>query len=306
MNTLFQDVRYALRQMHNSPLFAITAVLTLALGIGANTAVFSVMDAVLLRGLPVPNPQQLVYLHVPDGQPSGAMNTGNSTTSFSEPVFETLRQDHQAFADLIAFVPLSLSGKVAVRFGDAAAEEAEGDEVSGNFFSGLGVQLARGRGFTLDDEKKHEAVAVLSYSYWTRRFFRNPSVLGQTFVVKGLPFTVIGIAPQNFHGVEPGDSTDFWIPLQARPELNAWGMSPQFGTLYGAPSWWCLELIARLKPGVSPEAAAAELNPSFAQAAYIGLASRMLHVPSLRWCLSLLAALKASMMTTPTVAAFSS
>src|SRR5690348_9020470 len=118
MNTLFQDLKYALRQMHNAPLFALTAVLTLALGIGANTAVFSVMDAVLLRGLPVPNPQQLVYLHVPDGQPDGAFNTGNSTTSFSEPVFEILRQDRRAFADLIAFVPLSTSGKVAVRFGD--------------------------------------------------------------------------------------------------------------------------------------------------------------------------------------------
>ena len=271
MSTLFQDLKYALRQMRNAPVFSLTAVLTLALGIGANTAVFSVMDAVLLRELPVPNPQQLVYLHVPDGQPSGARNTGNSTTSFSEPVFEALRQDHRAFADLMAFVPLSLSGKVAVRFGNAAAEEAEGDEVSGNFFSGLGVQPARGRGFTLDDEKKHEAVAVLSYSYWTRRFFRNPSVLGQTVFVKGLPFTVIGIAPQNFHGVEPGGSADFWIPLQVRPELNAWGMSPQFGTLYGEPKWCCLELIGRLNPGVSPEAAGAELNPSFAQAAYIGL-----------------------------------
>ena len=135
MHALFQDIRYALRQMRASPVFAITALLTLALGIGANTAVFSVMNAVLLRGLPVPDPQQLFYVHVPDGQPSGASNTGNSTTSFSEPVFETLRQDHRAFADLIAFVPLSISGKVAVRFGDAAAEEAEGDEVSGNFFS---------------------------------------------------------------------------------------------------------------------------------------------------------------------------
>jgi hypothetical protein len=187
MNALFQDIRYALRQMRTAPIFAVTALLTLALGIGANTAVFSVMNAVLLRGLPVPDPQQLVYLHVPDGQPSGASNTGNSTTSFSEPVFELLRQDKRAFTDLIAFVPLSLSGKVAVRFGDAAAEEAEGDEVSGNFFSGLSVQLARGRGFTLDDEKNHEPVAVLSYSYWTRRFFRNPSVLGQTLYVKGVP-----------------------------------------------------------------------------------------------------------------------
>lgn len=271
MNAFFQDIRYALRQMRTAPVFAVTALLTLALGIGANTAVFSVMNAVLLRGLPVPDPHQLVYLHVPDGQPSGASNTGNATTSFSEPVFELLRQDKRAFADLIAFVPLSFSGKVAVRFGDAVAEEAEGDEVSGNFFSGLRVQLVRGRGFTLDDEKNHEPVVVLSYSYWTRRFLRNPSVLGQTLYVKGVPFAVIGIAPQGFHGVEPGSSTDFWIPLQNRPDLNAWGIAPQFGTLYGTPKWWCLELIARLKPGVEAKSAVAELNPVFGEAAYVGI-----------------------------------
>ena len=133
------------------------------------------------------------------------------------------------------------------------------------------MQLVRGPGFTLDHEKNHEPVAVLSYSYWTRRFFRNPSILGQTLYVKGVPFTVIGIAPQGFSGVEPGNSTDFWIPLQSRPELNAWGGAPQFGTVDGTPKWWCLELIARLKPGVGPDTAAAELNPAFAEAADVGI-----------------------------------
>jgi len=103
MPILWQELRYALRQLLNSPWFTLTVVCTLALGIGANTAVFSVMNAVLLKGLPVPNPQELVYLHVPTGQPKGASNTGDSTTSFSEPVFEDLRRDQRAFADLIAF-----------------------------------------------------------------------------------------------------------------------------------------------------------------------------------------------------------
>jgi len=269
MQILLQEVRYAIRQLINSPWFTVTVIFTLALGIGANSAIFSVMNAVLLKGLPVPNPQELVYLHVPSGQPEGAGNTGDSTTSFSEPVFEDLRQDHHAFADLIAFVPLAI-GKVAVRYGDTP-EEAEGDMVSGNFFSGLGVSFARGYGFTLGDEKTHSQNVVLSYSYWTRRFSRNPSILGQTLFVKGNAFTISGIAPEGFFGVEPGQSTDFWIPLQSRPEMNAWGNAPEYNTLYGTPTWWCLELIARLAPGVTASQALAEVTPRFQRVAYTGL-----------------------------------
>lgn len=271
MPIVLQELRYAVRQLYNSPWFTLTVVLTLALGIGANTAIFSVMNAVLLKGLPVPNPQELVYLHVPSGQPNGAGNTGNSETSFSEPVFEDLRQDHHAFADLIAFVPLAI-GKVAVRFGDKP-EEAEGDMVSGNFFSGLGISLARGHAFTLDDERAHSQVVVLSYSYWTRRFSRNPSVLGQTLFIKGNAFTITGVAPEGFFGVEPGQSTDLWIPLQSRPDMNAWGNAPEYNTLYGSPTWWCLELIARLAPGVSPSQALAEATPRFQRVAYTGLST---------------------------------
>ena len=264
-----RELRYAMRQLASSPWFTVTVVLTLALGIGANTAIFSVMNAVLLRDLPLPNPQELVYVHVPSGQPNGAGNTGNSTTSFSDPVFEDLREDHRAFADLIAFVPLAI-GKVAVRFGDTP-EEVEGDMVSGNFFSGLGVSLVRGRAFNLEDEKAHAPVAILSYSYWTRRFARNPSVVGQTLFIKGNAFTIVGIGPEGFFGVEPGMSTDLWIPLQSRPDLNAWGTAPENNTLYGKPTWWCLELIARLAPGVSPSQALAEVTPRFERVAYTGL-----------------------------------
>jgi predicted permease len=271
MPIILQEFRYAIRQLWNSPWFTSTVVLTLALGIGANTAIFSVMNAVLLKGLPVPNPQELVYLHVPGGQPNGASNTGDSETSFSEPVFEELRQDHRAFADLIAFAPLAI-GKVAVRFGDMP-EEAEGDMVSGNFFSGLRVPLARGRGFTLDDERAHASVVVLSYAYWTRRFSRNSSILGQTIFIKGNPFSIAGIAPEGFFGVEPGQSTDLWIPLQNRPDMNAWGNAPEVETLYGTPTWWCLELIARLAPGVRASQALAEVNPRFQRVAHIGLSA---------------------------------
>lgn len=271
MQIMLQEARYAVRQLINSPWFTVTVIFTLALGIGANSAIFSVMNAVMLKGLPVPNPQELVYLHVPSGQPEGAGNTGDSTTSFSEPVFEDLRQDHHAFADLIAFVPLAI-GKVAVRYGDRP-EEAEGDMVSGNFFSGLGVSLARGYAFTLDDEKAHSQNVVLSYSYWTRRFSRSPSVLGQTLYIKGNAFTVTGIGPEGFFGVEPGQSTDLWIPLQSRPDMNAWGNAPEYNTLYGTPTWWCLELIARLAPGVSSSQALAEVTPRYQRVAYTGLSA---------------------------------
>jgi predicted permease len=266
---LIQDLRYGLRMLRKSPAFTAAVVLTLALGIGANTAVFSVMNTVLLRALPVSHPEQLFYLTLPNDQPSGASNTGNGDTSFSEPVFEQLRKEHHAFSDLMAYVPLSES-KVAVRIGQDP-EEAEGDEVSGNFFSGLGVSFARGHGFSLEDEAAHASVAVLSYGYWTGRFGRNPSVLGQTIYVKAVPFTIIGVAAQSFVGVEPGASTDFWIPLQNRPELNAWGQPASLNTLYGTPTWWCIRLIGRLAPGVTQAQALTQLGPVFQGAAMIGL-----------------------------------
>jgi predicted permease len=269
LETTWQDCRYAFRLLRKNPGFTLVAVLTLALGIGGNTAVFSVMNSVLLRNLPLPHAEQLMFLRLPNDQPSGASNTGDSDTSFSDPVFEQLRKEHGAFSDLMAYVPLAI-GKVPIRIGEIP-EEAEADMVSGNFFSGLGTAFVRGRGFTLEDESAHAPLAVVSYSYWTGRFARNPSILGQTIYIKGLPFTIIGVTAQGFYGVEPGASTDFWIPLQNRPELNAWGNPASNSTLYGTPTWWCLRLIGRLAPGVTPPQALANLDPGFQRTALIGL-----------------------------------
>jgi predicted permease len=269
LESLWKDMRFALRLLRKNPGFTFIAILAIALGIGANTAVFSAMNTVLLRSLPLPQPEQLVHLRLPKWQPAGASSTGSSETSFSEPVFKALREQRGVFSDLIAYVPLSLD-KVAVRIGEEP-EEAEGDMVSGNFFSGLGVALARGRALTLEDEATHAPVAVLSYSYWTGRFERNPSAIGQTIFIKGLPFTIVGVAAQDFYGVEPGSSTDFWIPLQNRPELNAWGQPPSLNTLYGTPNWWCLKLIGRLAPHITHAQALAQLDPVFQNAALIGL-----------------------------------
>ena len=264
---LLKDFRYGYRQLRRTPGFAVVAVLTLALGIGANTAVFSVMNAVLLRYLPAPNPQRLVLLHY-TYQPDNSGQTGYDNTSLPEIAFEQLRTQTAVFSDLIAFVPLGIP-KIAVRYG-SDPEEAAADEVSGNFFSGLGVQIVRGRTFTLDDEKNHSQSAILSYSYWTRRFAGDPAVLGQTIYLKSVPFTIIGVAAPDFDGLERGKATDIWVPLQTNPQLKPWG-SPAGETeeqLYGTPRWFFLLTIGRLQPNVSPERALAQLNPVYKQAVY--------------------------------------
>ncbi len=267
---ILRDLKYAVRSLAHAPGFTLTVILIMALGIGANTAVFSVMNAVLLKSLPVADPERVVYLQI-DGQPDGANNTGNSDSSFSWPVYDALRHQDHGLSDVMAYVPLSNDGKAAVRI-DAAPEVAEGDMVSGNFFSGLGVRMARGRGFTSSDEQKHAPIAVLSYNYWTRRFSRSPNVLGQTLFVKGVPLTIVGIAAQGFEGTEPGDSLDFWIPLQSRAELNAWGNPASDGKTYLIrQDWWCLRVLARLAPGATAQQALAQTQAVVARTAFIGI-----------------------------------
>ncbi len=260
----FQDIRYTFRQLAKSPAFTIVSVLTIALGIGANAAIFSVMNAVLLRFLPVSNPQQLVFFHI-GNQPLSTSQTGYGDLSMSLPVFEAMRDRREVFSDVIAFAPLAFD-KVAVRAG-AAPEEAHGELVSGNYFPALGVQPVLGRGFTAQDESNHAPVAVLSFAYWNRRFAAAPDVLGRTLYVKGNAFTIVGVAPAGFQGTDPGQpAMDFWVPLQQRPDLNPFGTPPTDHTLYGSPEWLSLVMVGRLRPGVSPEQAAAQLTAPFRNA----------------------------------------
>lgn len=245
MSILLQDLRYALRQLIKAPGFAVTAVLTLALGIGANTAVFSALNTLLLKMLPVSDPQQLYTVKLLHGgtQPPNTSGTGNGNTSFSFPVFEALRNQSRVFSDLIAHVPLAL-GQVSIRYGNTPTTRP-GEEVSGNFFTGLGVPIAAGVGLTPADEQEHAAKAVISYGFWTTALSRNPAAIGQTLYVSGVPFTIVGVTGPGFVGVDSGNPTDFWIPLQTRPELNAWGFPPDtrhplylaqmVGSSYGRP-----------------------------------------------------------------------
>jgi predicted permease len=268
MTILWNDLRFALRVLAKNPAFTAVAVITLTLGIGANTAIFSAMNTVLLRSLPVKDAGRLVWLHF-QNQPRETSQTGYGDRSLSEPTFEQLRAQREVFADLVAFVPLSFS-KSIVRLGDAP-EEAAVDMVSGNFFSGLGVPAALGQLLTPEDESRHTQVAVLSYNFWTRRFARNPSALGQSLYIKGVPFRVIGVTARDFVGVEPQGSTDLWIPFQTVRELKPWGVSPQDkSALYGSPDWWFLMMIGRLRPGVIKEQALAQLQPIYQSVAYLG------------------------------------
>lgn len=270
LDKLLRDLRFGLRSLRQSPGFTATAILTLALGVGANTAVFSIMNAVLLRSLPVADPDRLVYLRT--SNPPRGTGTIDSNGTFSYPVYDALRRQTRGLWPVMAYVPLSGS-KVAVRYG-AQPEEAEGDMVSGTFFSGLGVNLPLGRGFSEGDEANHAPIAVISYNYWTRRFARSPDVLGKTLYVNGVPITIVGVAAEGFEGVEAGESTDFWVPMQSRPELNAWGNPLEDGKTYITNStWWCLRLIGRLAPGATRAEAVAQLQPIFQTAAYVGLGS---------------------------------
>lgn len=264
---MLQDLRYASRQLRRTPAFAAVAALTLALGIGANTAIFSVMNAVLLRYLPVRDPQQLVYLHT-TRNPSGSSQTGHGPSSLTQPIFEQLRQRKDVFSDVMAYVPLGI-GKVPVRYGKEP-DEAEVLMVSGNFFTGLGVQALRGHTFNLADEASHAPVAVLSYAWWTSRFGRDSSVIGQTLYVKDVPFTVVGVTAPGFAGVDQ-DTADLWIPFQDRPELLPWGRAPGGQDLYHSPNWWFLMMMGRLAPGVTGRQALARATPAFQNAAYADL-----------------------------------
>ena len=270
-SNVWRDVRYGARQLARAPVFAMVCILTLALGVGANTAVFSVMHAVLMKMIPAHEPDRLVNLHS-DDKPRGVFDSGDGSTSFSYAIYQALGARKDTFQDVMTYVPLAFSGKTAVRVG-ATPEEAAGDMVSGNYFSGLGVGMERGRGFSPQDEAQHSAVAVISAKYWASRFSRDPDVVGKTLYVKSIPFTIVGVAANGFEGTEGSNSLDFWIPLQDRPELNAWGtaVAEDNKNYLRNERWWCIRIMARLAPGVTQARALAQIQPAFQQAAYAGL-----------------------------------
>jgi putative ABC transport system permease protein len=256
MQSLIQDIRYALRQLARAPGFAATIVITLALGIGANAAIFTIFDQVLLRMLPVERPKELVRFEW-SGSFSGSRSSfgGNSSDYFSYPMYKDLRDRNSAFSGMLA----ADRAGVGVSWHDQA-ESDDAEMVSGNYFDVLGLRPAVGRLLTASDEtaKNANPVVVLGYDYWKTRFNAAPDIAGQTLTINGHPFTILGVAPQGFHSAIDSYIPKVYLPLTMSELAMPWMTSGD--DLNSHKSIW-LTLIGRLKPGVTRQQAEASLGP---------------------------------------------
>lgn len=260
MSRIFQDLRFAARQLRKSPGFTAVAVVTLALGIGANTGIFTVVNGLLLKMLPVRDPQQLAVV----GDPARASSRSNGTPRtdvFSYPLYKELRDRNSVFSGLCA-AATDHHIEVDAGQGGVPDEKINGRMVSGNYFNVLGLEPAAGRLFSDGDDTAEGAnpVVVLGYEYWQRKFALTSSIIGKDIRVNGYPFTVIGVAPSGFDGDIVGEQMALFVPLSMQPQIirgRHWRNS-------GNNSW--LSLIGRLKTHVSPAQAEANVNIVFQQA----------------------------------------
>jgi predicted permease len=236
---LIQDARYALRTTRRNPGFSLAVIFSLALGVGANTAVFSLMNAVMLRLLPVSDPERLViFAHRGDG---------DASTGSNYPIYETLRTQNRSFLGVLAFWQLPMK----LRLGSVTSS-IDGQYVTPSYFTVLGVQPILGR--LLSEADAADDVAVISYGLWQRRFGGVAEVIGRAVMVNGVPLTIIGVHPPEFFGVRPGSSVDVSIPIRLQQR-----MSPEFGNrLAERGGTWNLCIMGRLRDGVSSDSARAE------------------------------------------------
>ncbi len=257
MKDLAQEIRFAFRTLGKSPGFTFVVVLTLALGIGANTAIFGLIDQLLVRALPVRDPERLVVLDAPGPFSGSTENNYDALTPVSHPMFEGIRDRCRVFEGVLAFY--STGVHVSAR---DTPERVRADLVSGTFFETLGVEPSLGRLFTPEDDVRPggHPLVVLGHGFWERRFASDPKAVGRSLVVNGHPMTVIGVAERGFHGVEVGDSVDLYLPLMMQAQLLP-TRRPAIGNFR---SRW-LTAMARLRGGVSPEEARAEVNVVYRQ-----------------------------------------
>ena len=268
MKTIFTDIRYGLRGLLNHPGFTAIAVLTLALGVGANTALFSVVDAVLLKKLPVNEPERLVLLRATwNGQKFGPGSydgsnmidraTGLTTgTSFPMQTLTRMRQEQGALSDVFAFSPLEVNFNAG-----GQAEVVIAQVVSGNYYAALGVPAVIGRTIAdADDNAAASPVVVLSHRFWVSHFNGDPAAIGKQVNINNVAFTIAGVTPPGFHGTsQVGSSQDVSFPLAWEPQING-----KNSNLEGAGVWW-LRLMGRLKPGATMAQAEATLAGPFQQ-----------------------------------------
>ena len=254
LETLGQDVRYGLRHLRRSPGFTIVAVLTLALGIGANTAIFSLMNAVMLRELPVERPAELVLLG--EGRSDGSNNDVGNTDLYSYLFYREMRRQNRVFAEVGAMLSIQFGGMHGAVDGSADLEKMDVQLVSGTYFPMLGVKPILGRTFTEaeDEPAGSHPVAMISYTWWLRRFNRDPAVVGKTVRLGSTLYTIVGVAPPEFFGTRVGQSPSVWIPLSMEKQI-----SPGWNGL--DDKWFqSLYIFGRLKPGVSREQAREKVN----------------------------------------------
>src|SRR5262249_7873233 len=250
METLFQDIRYGIRMLAKSPAFAIVAILSLALGVGANTTIFTLVNAVFFKPMPVAEPSQLMAVFGTDEK-----NTGNflDFMPVSYPNFCDYRDQNHVFSGTASFtgVGMSLSGT-------GEPEQIGGMMVTGNYFDLLGVKAAVGRTFLPEEDVTPGAnpVVVLGHGLWKRRFGSDPSLVGKTISLNNQSFTVIGVAPENFHGTFAIGGVDFWVPMMMHDQV----LTGTFLKWFNSRRALLFNVFGRLKPGVSMTQAQAELQ----------------------------------------------
>jgi predicted permease len=242
---MFQDLRFGLRMMLKQPGFTAMAALTLALGIGANTAIFTLVDAVLLKTLPVRNPKELVFFaHF------GRTGDRDDRLASNYPLYEHLRDHNQSFAGMSGFWPMSFKVRQ-----ESGVEIVPGQYVTGSYFSTLGVSALLGRTISTADDAD-AMVAVISHRFWEGKFAKDPAVIGKPMVVNGNSLTIIGVTPPDFLGLLPGEPTEISIPLAAQPKVSA-----EFGDRREMRNGlWGLAILGRLKSGAQAEQARADLG----------------------------------------------
>jgi predicted permease len=256
---LIDDVRYAIRQFAHAPGFTTTAVLTLALGIGATTAIFTLVHAVLLKSLPVAKPSELYRIgDIENCCVNGGLQENWSLFSYDK--YKTFLEGTRGFTELAAFqAGRSLMG-VRRSGSSQPAESLRGQYVSGNYFSMFGIKAYAGRMFAQEDDRKGaEPVVIMSYATWQQKYGQDPSVIGSSFTFNGLPFTVIGVAPPKFYGDRMESLPAFWLPLNAEAMIDGPGNLLQF-----PESDW-LDLIGRITPGADPKSIEAQMQVEIKQ-----------------------------------------